>query len=99
MKKSWTDSTHIAPDDIDWPAELHATLDATGMSYAELAEVLGLYVQHQVGKPKPCSPQFYRWLSGRNKPKKYLWYALRYIRLMDGKKPPQATKPARKPKD
>ena len=69
------------------------------MTYAELAEVLGLYVQHQIGKPKPVSPQFYRWLSGRNKPKKYLWHALQFIRLMDGKKAPAPTKAARKPKE
>ena len=64
---------------IDWPTEIKRTLKITGMTKAELAAALGLYVQQAREDKGPVSPQFYAWLRGRNQPRPYLLYALRYL--------------------
>lgn len=89
MTKLWKD---LNPDSINWKQELELTLAETGWTKVHLAEVLGLYIQRRKERGGDVSPHFYNWLSGKYKPKPYLIYALRYIRLIEGNKPRRATK-------
>lgn len=100
MKKSWKGLTPIVPDEIDWKHELELTLKVTGWTKVQLAECLGLYIQRRKDNYKggDVSPHFYHWLSGKYKPKPYLLFALRYIRLMEGKQATPASGVAAKRK-
>lgn len=99
MKKFSKSLTLDTPSKINWTEELEQTLAETGLHHSELAAKLGLYVQQRDGKESNVSPHFFRWLKGTATPKKYLLYALRYIRLIEGQNPPPVPKPTRKRKD
>ena len=93
-------STDLTPTEIDWAAEINQTLEETGWSKAQLARKLGLYVQDRAsGEGGPVSPHLYAWIRGQYKPKVYLLYALRYIRLTEGKPPVGRGTPPTNPKE
>lgn len=99
MKKSSND-LNPTPDSVDWAKEIEQTLAETGWTKTQLAIKLGLYVQQRPrGQGGPVSPHLYTWIRGQYKPKLYLLYALRYIRLTEGKKPVGATTTPTKSKE
>lgn len=98
-KKSFPD-LKITASSIDWPAEIQLTLDTTGWTKAQLAEALGLYIQHRsASSGGDVSPHLYTWLRGKHKPKVYLLYALRYLRAQYGGAAAPATQPPTNPKE
>jgi transcriptional regulator with XRE-family HTH domain len=84
---------------VDWPAEINKTLETTGWTKSELAEALGMYVQPARENQGPVSQQLYAWLRGRNQPRVYLLYALRYLRSHYGQEPVKGSKAKAKPKE
>lgn len=81
MQKSSSELKLLQSESVDWRWELEETMRVCGWTRVELAEHLGLYVQRRTKSGGSVSPHLYAWMRGKYKPKLYLIYALRYLRL------------------